>query len=145
VEAGVKECDWAPTVSLTARARLEEGILFDENYRVGLEDKDWALSFRRRGLKVACRPLAHHHVGTKGSYSIFLENRDLLDDYSREGVRERYLVEKNRDVLDPAYARARLAHWKGRDRDWTRVWWMKLYARFYGARLARLFARRTRA
>jgi glycosyltransferase involved in cell wall biosynthesis len=125
------ECDWSPTISMTRRAQIAGGCLFDEFYEIGLEDMDWALSFRRKGLKVVHRPVAHTHVGTKGSYTLFLENKPLLDYYSREGVRERYFADKNRDVLSGAFIAARMARWGRRDRDWRKTWWMKLYLRYY--------------
>jgi glycosyltransferase involved in cell wall biosynthesis len=95
IEPGVQECDWSPTVSVVRKA---DAALhpFDEFYLVGLEDKDWGLSFRRRGLKVVCRVVDHEHVGTKGSYSLLLRERRLLDYYSKEGVRERYFLKKTR-------------------------------------------------
>jgi hypothetical protein len=103
-----------------------------------LEDKDWALGFRRKGLKVFFRPVDHVHVGTKGSYTLFLENKALLDYYTREGVRERYFLAKNRDVLDPAYVARGRTQWGRRDRDWRKSWWMKLYIRYFLHQVLRL-------
>jgi glycosyltransferase involved in cell wall biosynthesis len=134
-----RECDWSPTISMTRKSCLADGCLFDEKYEVGLEDKDWALSFRRRGLKVFFRPVDHVHVGTRGSYTLFLENKALLDYYTREGVRERYFLAKNRDVLAPAYVARGLAKWGRRDRDWGKTWWVKLYLRYYLRRVLRGF------
>jgi len=131
IEAGLKECDWAPTLSMVRRCHLEQGLLFDEFYRVGMEDKDWALQFRRQGLKVAYIPIAHHHIGCQGSYVAFFSDRSLLDGYTKEGVRERYFLEKNKDVLKPEYYTAQMDKWSGRDRDWRRTWWMKLYLKYY--------------
>jgi len=126
IEPGVVECDWSPTISVARRSDLDT-CAFDEFYLVGLEDKDWALAFRRKGLKVVCRKVAHTHVGTKGSYSLFLNDRRLLDYYSKEGVRERYFLTKNKDVLAASYLRAGWKKWGHRDRDWRKTWWMKLY------------------
>lgn len=126
LEPGVVECDWAPTISVVRRSDLAT-CSFDEFYWVGLEDKDWALTFRRKGLKVVCRTLAHTHVGTKGSYGLLLNDRRLLDYYSKEGVRERYFLTKNKDVLAEPYQRAGWKKWGRWDRDWRKTWWMKLY------------------
>jgi GT2 family glycosyltransferase len=124
-------CDWSPTISMARRRDLQEGCLFDEFYLVGLEDQDWALSFRRKGLDVACRPIAHRHAGTKGSYSAFLEDKALLDYYTKEGVRQRYFLDKNRDVLAPEFVAEGLRKWGSRDRDWRKSWWIKLYLKYY--------------
>jgi glycosyltransferase involved in cell wall biosynthesis len=132
------ECDWSPTISMVRRSEIEGGCLYDEFYEVGLEDMDWALTFRRKGLKVVFRRVDHTHVGTKGSYSLFLENKPLLDYYSKEGVRERYFAAKNKDVLSAPFIAAKLARWGRRDRDWRKSWWMKLYARYYLHQVRRL-------
>ena len=134
----VRECDWAPTISLVRRATLEEGGLFDEFYLVGLEDKDWALGFRRRHLKVAFRPVLHEHIGCQGSYSLFKKRIAFLDYYSKEGQRERHFLEKNRDILKPSYYEASMRKWGGIERDWRRSWWKSLYLKHYAARLADL-------
>ncbi|MBK8575610.1 MAG: glycosyltransferase [Elusimicrobia bacterium] len=126
LEPGVTECDWSPTLSVARRADLAV-CSFDEFYRVGLEDKDWALTFRRRGQRVVCRKVAHEHIGTKGSYTLLLHNRSLLDYYSKEGVRERYFMTKNKDVLAEPFCRAGWKKWGRWDRDWRKTWWMKLY------------------
>jgi hypothetical protein len=116
---------------MARRADLAPEGPFDEFYLVGLEDKDWALGFRRRNLLVGCLPVAHEHLGTKGSYSAFLEDRALLDYYTREGVRERHFLQKNRDVLDAGYVAAGLQKWGTRDRNWRKSWWMKLYLQYW--------------
>lgn len=134
IEPGVIECDWSPTVSIARRSDLAT-CAFDEFYSAGLEDKDWALAFRRRGLKVVCRKIPHTHVGTKGSYSLFLSDRRRLDDYSKEGVRERYFLTKNKDVLSASYQQAGWKKWAHRDRDWRKTWWMKLYIHSFFLRL----------
>lgn len=74
IEPGVIECDGSPTVSIARRSDLAT-CAFDEFYSAGLEDKDWALAFRRRGLKVVCRKIPHTHVGTKGASSLLLSGR----------------------------------------------------------------------
>jgi len=140
--SGAQACDWSPTISMARRRDLPEGGPFDEFYLVGLEDKDWALSFRRRGLDVVCRPVAHRHVGTKGSYSAFLEDKALLDYYTKEGIRERYFLDKNRDVLAPEFVARGLRKWGSRDRDWGKSWWIKLYLRYYLERARGLFRAR---
>lgn len=134
IEPGVVECDWSPTISVARRSDLPT-CTFDEFYLVGLEDKDWALTFRRKGLKVVCRKVPHTHVGTKGSYSLFLNDRRLLDYYSKEGVRERYFLTKNKDVLSTPYQEAGWNKWAHRDRDWRKTWWMKLYVHSFFLRL----------
>lgn len=134
VEAGVPECDWSPTISMARRRDLDAGALFDEFYLAGLEDKDWALELRRRGLRTVCRRLRHRHVGTLGSYELFLRDPRMLDYYSKEGVRERYFLRKNRDVLAPAYVTAGERKWRRRDRNWRKTWWMKLYLRSWRGR-----------
>lgn len=126
LEPGLVECDWSPTISVVRRSDLET-CSFDEFYLVGLEDKDWALSFRRKGLKVICRKIPHTHVGTKGSYTLLLNDRRLLDYYSKEGVRERHFLTKNKDVLNDIYLRAGWKKWGRWDRDWRKTWWIKLY------------------
>ena len=131
-----RECDWSPTISLVRKATLEDGCLFDEYYLVGLEDKDWALGFRRKNLKVAFYPVLHEHIGCQGSYSLFTKKISFLDYYSREGRRERYFLEKNKDILKPSYYEASLRKWGGRERDWRKKWWKALYVKHYAARLA---------
>jgi len=137
--AGAQVCDWSPTIAMARRRDLEEDGLFDEFYLVGLEDQDWALSFRRKVFDVVCRPIVHRHVGTKGSYSAFLEDKALLDYYSKEGIRERYFLNKNRDVLSPEFVARGLRKWGSWDRDWKRSWWIKLYLKYYFKRARGLF------
>ncbi|PIU18543.1 MAG: hypothetical protein COT18_10315, partial [Elusimicrobia bacterium CG08_land_8_20_14_0_20_59_10] len=74
----LKECDWSPTISLARRSTLVDGCLFDEFYLIELENKDWALGFRRKGLKVAFYPVRHRHLGCRGSYSLFKKKLDFL-------------------------------------------------------------------
>lgn len=131
----LKECDWSPTISLARRSTLEAGCLFDEFYLIGLEDKDWALGFRRKNLKVAFYPVLHEHIGCQGSYSLFKKKISFLDYYSKEGRRERYFLEKNKDVLKPSYYEASLLKWGGRERDWRKKWWKALYVKHYAGRL----------
>jgi len=136
-DAGIlKECDWSPTISLARRATLEAGGLFDEFYLIGLEDKDWALGFRRKNLKVAFFPVKHEHIGCQGSYSLFRKKLDFLDYYSKEGKRERYFLEKNKDILAPAYYAASMKKWGEKERDWNKKWWKELYVKHYAARAA---------
>ncbi len=132
---GVTECDWSPTISLTRRSTMEAGCLFDEFYLVGLEDKDWALAFRRKGLKVGYFPVEHEHIGNQGSYSLFTGEKSFLDYYSKEGPRERYFLQKNKDVLKPAYYDASWEKWSAMDRNWKKKWWKVLYLRHYRTRM----------
>ncbi len=138
-EPGLVECDWSPTISLARRCDLEN-CFFDESYLVGLEDKDWGLSFRRKSLKVVCRRVLHEHVGTKGSYTLFVRDRALLDYYSKEGVRERYFLTKNKDVLSTEFQMKGWSKWARWDRDWKKTWWMKLYFRSYCEKLKNAFS-----
>lgn len=142
LEPGVVECDWSPTISVIRRSDFET-CFFDEFYLVGLEDKDWALSFRRKGLKVVCRKVAHTHVGTKGSYTLLLNDRRLLDYYSKEGVRERHFLTKNNDVLDETYLRAGWKKWARWDRNWRKRWWMKLYVHSFYLKIKRAWVDRS--
>jgi putative inorganic carbon (HCO3(-)) transporter len=140
LEPGLTECDWSPTISVARRGDFAE-CPFDEFYWVGLEDKDWSLAFRRKGKRVVCRKVEHAHVGAKGSYALFLHNRRLLDYYSKEGVRERYFLTKNKDVLTEPHVRAGWKKWGRWDRDWRKTWWMKLYVHSFFKNLTDVFRR----
>ncbi|MFH1618267.1 MAG: glycosyltransferase [bacterium] len=133
------ECDWSPTLSLARRSDLKNGCLFDESYLMGLEDKDWALCFRRKKLKVAFLPVRHEHPGCQGSYALFRRKIRFLDYYSKEGRRERYFIEKNSDVLKPEYCETSLLKWSGKERNWRKKWWKELYLRHYAFRIAEAF------
>ena len=136
---GILECDWAPTISLTRREYIEDGCIFDEFYLIGIEDKDWALSFRRKGLKVAFYPVKHKHIGCQGSYTLFRHDRELLDYYSKEGIRERYFIQKNKDVLKQKYYEQVLNKWRHKDRDWRKKWWKELYFKYYWEKIKSYF------
>lgn len=128
---GTVECDWSPTLSLTRRRHLEEGMLFDEFYLVGLEDIDWALNFRKNGLKVAFSPILHNHIGNIGSYNLFKRDKEFLEYYSKEGVRERYFIQKYKDILKTEYCERVSKRWDRKDRDWRKKWWKELYFKYY--------------
>ncbi len=127
----LQECDWSPTISMTKREYMEKGCIFDEFYLCGLEDKDWALSFRRIGKKVFFFPLEHKHIGNQGSYSLFRENIYFLSYYSKEGPRERYFLNKNKDIIKKEFYESQLQKWKDIDRNLKKSWWKKLYLKYY--------------
>lgn len=111
------ECDWSPTISMTKREYMLMGCMFDEFYLVGMEDIDWAISFRRIRKKVVLRKILHNHIGNIGSYSLFEENKNFLDYYSKEGPRVRYFLNKNKDVLSKEYYEKAMEFWKDKDRN----------------------------
>jgi glycosyltransferase involved in cell wall biosynthesis len=127
----IQECDWSPTISMTKKEYMEMGCMFDEFYLCGLEDKDWALSFRRIGKKVFFYHIKHKHIGNQGSYSLFKENLNFLSYYSREGPRERYFLDKNKDILRKEYYQKEFSKWEKMDRNIKKSWWKKLYITYY--------------
>jgi len=133
------ECDWSPTISMTKREYMEKGAFFDEFYLCGLEDKDWALSFRRMGKKVFFYPIKHKHIKNQGSYSLFKENIYFLEYYSKEGPRERYFLNKNKDILKKEYYEREFNKWKNMDRNTKKSWWKKLYVKYYLNKVKNLF------
>jgi len=127
----IVECDWSHTISMTKREYMDKGLLFDEFYLCGLEDKDWAISFRRLGKKVYFYPIKHKHIGNQGSYSLFKENINFLSYYSKEGPRERYFLNKNKDILKKEYYENEFNKWKNMDINIKKSWWKKLYIKYY--------------
>lgn len=127
----LKECDWSPTISMTKKEYMDMGCMFDEHYLCGLEDKDWALSFRKINKKVFFYPIKHKHIGNQGSYSLFKENKYFLSYYSKEGPRERYFLQKNKDILNNEYFESEFNKWINMDRNSKKSWWKKLYIKYY--------------
>lgn len=135
----IYECDWSPTISMTKRDYMEMGCAFDEFYLCGLEDADWAISFRRIKKKVFYRAVKHKHIGNQGSYSLFKNNLDFLSYYAKEGPRVRYFIEKNKDILSKDYIDAEMKKWKNSDINLKKSWWKKLYIKYFLNKILKIF------